>query len=395
VARKTIRIYPAQAAFRRSAALYRGFVGGISTGKSFISSYDLLRRAAPGRFYMYVCPTYKMLKRADLRTLLGIARDLRFLRHFSDMTLRLGNEAEIACCSAEEPESLRGPNASGVVLCEASLMDEDAYSICIGRLREAGEQGWLSAGFTPKGRQHWTYKVFGQGRPDTELFTARTRDNPFNPTGFEDKLRQQYTSAFAEQELAGQFVDLAGTVARREWFRIVDVAPTCSRRIRAWDFAGTPENAQGRGDYTAGALMGQTEAGWILLNVVRERIAGGQIEHFIRRVAEQDGTETEIAIEQEPGGAGKIVVSHFMRALAGFAVQTVRPSTSKLTRAMPFLAQAEAGNISLLRGAWNDAFLDEAASFPGGENDDQMDSATHAFNALASSGVQLSFGPND
>ena len=50
---------------------------------------------------------------------------------------------------------------------EASLMDYDAFTIAIGRLREAGEQGWLSATFTPKGRQHWTCETFATGRPDT------------------------------------------------------------------------------------------------------------------------------------------------------------------------------------------------------------------------------------
>lgn len=387
-----LRLYPAQMSFRKSASLYRGFVGGISSGKSWVTSYDLLRRAKPGRLYMYVCPTYKMLKRADLRTLLGIARQLRYLRGFADNTATLGNGAEVVCCSAEDPESLRGPNASGIVLCEASLMSDDVYPICIGRLREGGEQGWLSAGFTPKGRQHWTYEVFGTGRVDNELFTARTTDNPFNPPGFDERLRQQYTSAFAEQELDGRFVDLAGTVAKREWFRVVDAAPECSRRARTWDFASTPEDANGHGDYTAGVLMGQTERGWIVLDVVRRRVAGGQVAALVRRIAEQDGYEVEIGIEQEPGSSGKIASSYFTRELAGFAIHTIRPSSDKLTRAMPLLAQAEAGNVTLLRAAWNAGLLDELAAFPGGTHDDQVDAAAHAFNTLAASGVQLSFG---
>ncbi len=55
---------------------------------------------------------------------------------------------------------------------EASLSKQEAYDILIGRLREGGEQGWLSATFTPKGKTHWTYKKFGTGQPDTELIHA-------------------------------------------------------------------------------------------------------------------------------------------------------------------------------------------------------------------------------
>ncbi len=388
---KTVKLHPAQYAFRNSAALYRGFVGGIASGKSWVASYDLLRRAKRGRYYMYVCPTYKMLKRADLRSMLDIARQMRYLRGFSDMTLTLGNGAEIVCCSAEDPESLRGPNASGVVLCEASLMVEEAYSICIGRLREAGEQGWLSAGFTPKGRQHWTFRVFGTGRPDTELFTARTRDNPFNPAGFEDQLRQQYTSAFAVQVLAGRFIDLVGTVARREWFKALDAVPDCTRKVRAWDFASTPESPKGGGDYTAGALFGRFERGWVVLDVVRRKVAGGQVAGLVKATAQQDGPGVAVLVEQEPGSSGEMATSYLIRELAGFNVRRVRPSSDKLTRAMPMLAQAEAGNVYLGPGEWRGAFLDELASFPGGEHDDQIDAASHAFNSDATAGSSVSF----
>ncbi|MFX4846510.1 phage terminase large subunit, partial [Acinetobacter baumannii] len=86
--------------------------------------------------------------------------------------------------SAEDPDKLRGPNLSGSWLDEASLMEREAFDICIASLREAGEQGWLSATFTPRGLTHWTYDLFGRGgRPDVELFTSRTRDNPFAPVG--------------------------------------------------------------------------------------------------------------------------------------------------------------------------------------------------------------------
>ena len=377
--------HPAQLEFCASNALYRGFCGGRGAGKSYIGAFDLLMRAKPGRLYMAAAPTYPIMRDATLRTFVGLlirTGRLKELRR-SDMTAVLANGAEIIFRSADDPDrTMRGPNLSGAWLDEASFMDKMAADLTIAALREGGEQGWMTATFTPQGRGHWTHEFFNTGRPNAVLFHARTGDNYFNPSGFEDQLRQQYTSAFAEQELAGKFIDLGGTVAKREWFRPVEARPACRRMVRAWDFAATPEDGQGRGDYTVGALIGQTAAGWCLLDMVRSRVAGGQVMALVKATAQMDGKDVAIGLEQEPGSSGKVAVSFMVKELAGYAVKPIVPSRDKMTRALPLLAQAEAGNVGMVRANWNAAFLDEAASFPGGEHDDQMDAAAHAFNLL-------------
>ena len=380
----TLDLHEVQQDFLDSPALYRGFVGGRGAGKSYIGALDLILRSKPNRLYMVAAPTYPMLRDSSLRTFEAIATRLRFLRDIAkgEMIATLGNGAQVLFRSTDNPDRLRGPNLSGAWFDEAGDMDEEAYLIAIACLREAGEQGWLSATFTPRGRAHWTYRVFGQDRPDTAIFHARTGDNPFNPDGFETQLRQQYTSAFAEQELAGQFVELGGTVARREWFKVLDARPVCRRMVRAWDFAATPEDGQGKGDYTAGALLGETAAGWCLLDMVRSRVAGGQVMALVKQTAQTDGKQVAVGLEQEPGSSGKVATSFMVKELAGWNVRPIPVSRDKLTRAMPLLAQAEAGNVSMVRANWNAAFLDEVASFPNGEHDDQMDAAAHAFNGL-------------
>lgn len=209
---QTIQLHPAQARFLDSSALYRGFVGGRGAGKTFVGAYDLLRRARPGRLYMVLAPTYTMLKDACWRTFLQAGERLRFIQSVnrSDLRVTLGNGAEVLFRSADEPDRLRGPNLTGAWLDEASVMGKGVYETIIACLRQAGEQGWLSCTFTPKGQSHWTYEVFGTGRPDVELVHATTYDNPFLAEGFERALREQYGAELAEQELAGEFVDLEG-----------------------------------------------------------------------------------------------------------------------------------------------------------------------------------------
>lgn len=212
VRRKVIRLHRAQADFCRSRALYRGFVGGRGSGKSWAISYDLVRRARRGRLYMMVSPTYTILADTDYRAFCSLARDLGVLesRKLSPPEVTLSTGATVLFRSADDPEKLRGPNLSGVTLNEASVMHRDTYDVCIASLREGGEQGWLSAGFTPKGRTHWTYEVFGRGRPDTAVFRAHTKENPFNPAGFAETLARQYGALRQRQELGGEFTDVAG-----------------------------------------------------------------------------------------------------------------------------------------------------------------------------------------
>lgn len=63
-------------------------------------------------------------------------------------------------------------------------------------------------------------------------------------------------------------------------------------------------------------------------------------------------------------------------------MRSKRVTGSKETRATAFSAAVEAGNVKLLRGAWNDAFLNELENFPEGLHDDQVDAASDAFDEL-------------
>src|SRR5262245_15589895 len=265
--RRTVRLHRVQQAFRLSSAALRGFCGGIGSGKSWAGAYDLIRRALPGRLYMAAAPTYPMMRDATLRTFLGLAREFQFLRNFnrSEMTATLGNTAEVLFRSTDDPDRLRGPSLSGVFLDEASLMSREAWDIVIGRLREAQTAGWCSACFTPKGRAHWTFDVFGRSppAPDTELFHCRTADNPFVAREYIERARAQYSGLLARQELEGLFVHIEGAEWPESYFPdsiwFDDWPPDLVARAAALD------PSKGRdaksGDYAALVLLGLTADG--------------------------------------------------------------------------------------------------------------------------------------
>ena len=96
------------------------------------------------------------------------------------------------------------------------------------------------------------------------------------------------------------------------------------------------------------------------------------------------GARSLIGIEQEPGSGGKASAETSIRNLAGFSVHADRVSGDKVSRAGPFAAQAEAGNVKLLRGAWNQGYLEELCAFPLAALKDQVDATSGAFNKLHS-----------
>ncbi len=332
-----------------------------------------------------------MLADATFRGFLALAEELGIVspgdvKRSAPPSIRLRTGAEVLFRSADEPDRLRGPNLSGVWMDEASLMTKEAFDVAIGRLREGGEQGWLSATFTPKGRLHWTYETFGMGRPDTALFHARTQDNPFLPPRFDSTLRHHYTSALSAQELEGLFIDAGGVMFRRKWFGIVDKSPPLIGCVRAWDLAATPKDEAKANDpdWTAGVLLAKAQDRTLyILDVRRLRGTPQQVQELVCRTAVQDGRGVAICMEQEPGSSGKTVTDFYLRLLCGFNFYGVHSTGSKADRAGPLAAQAEGGAVKLVRGPWNKDFLDEAETFPLGTHDDQIDAASLALQRLA------------
>lgn len=177
-----------------------------------------------------------------------------------------------------------------------------------------------------------------------------------------------------------------GELFKRQWFEFVDSAslPKDLQTIRYWDRAATVAAPGKDPDWTVGLKMARDKQGiFYILDVYRIRDTPAQVEAAIRWTAELDGLSTTIGIEKDPGQAGKFEADYYVRSLAGFDIRVYPISGDKKTRARGASAQAERGNIKLLRGEWNSHFLQELEAFPEGSHDDQVDALSGAFHALA------------
>jgi predicted phage terminase large subunit-like protein len=395
---KVVRLHEAQDAFCQSKALYRAFIGGRGSGKSWAGACDMIERAEPGRTYMVGSPTAVLMHDTTYPTFKELAETFGVwgtVRMSPYPTATLTTGATVRFRTAEDPEKMRGPNLSGIWLDEASLMAEEAYKISIACLREGGKQGWLSASMTPKGLLHWTYDVFGRQppRPNTALFKSHTSKNPFLPPDFAATLAHQYAPALALQELGGEFIDLQGAEFPGEWFgpdKWVDAFPeTLGLRVIFLDPAAdgkkhgvTPKDptAKPKTDYPCYVMLGRDQAGTLYVKADMER----------RPMTATVAVGLQLAREFQPldafgveaNGFQKLMADELARQSKGTGIMlplhTVTNVTNKLVRIRRLTPYLSRGNIRFVDGPGTRLLVEQLRTFPLGDHDDGPDAMESA-----------------
>lgn len=186
-----------------------------------------------------------------------------------------------------------------------------------------------------------------------------------------------------------------GDYFQRHWFEIVDAAPVGTRWIRYWDRAATEPSAQNNDpDWTVGALVGITpDKRPIIGDIVRFRGRPKKVRQAIYRTALSDGDEVSIGLEGEPGSSGVADVDDLVTMLAGFDVRVRKARTNKEVSWRPLSAQAEAGNVMVIRADWNGSLFKELESVPDPSgHDDQADAVSGGYNELTAKKKKPMFG---
>lgn len=297
------------------------------------------------------------------------------VRWESGNTWRHANRKAAANCSGVYPDPAvieqYKPTASGVSIFNVPL-----------RVRSATNPG---------GRGHlWVRDRFINEKtkvPGALFIPASLNDNPsLDKETYEENL-QHLVNVDRQRLLKGDWdISEQGELFKRETFNVVQsTAGITGRRVRYWDRAAT----DGGGDYTVGTLLCLSEDGkWYVEDVVRGQWSPLQCERIIAATASKDGFGVPIRMEQEPGSSGVDTIDGYRRrVLVGYNYDGIRSSGSKAERATGLVSAAEAGNVYLQAAQWNAPWLDEFELFPVGANDDQVDSATGAFNHLTSQRV--------
>lgn len=242
------------------------------------------------------------------------------------------------------------------------------------RLHESDLAGWLIGGGNGEKWEVVCLPALQEGK--TALWPEKH--------SVDDLLRMQEASPYT---FSGQYQQSPsppeGGIIKPHMLQIVEAIPAGDIKwIRGWDLASTID-----GDYTAGGKLGKLPDGrFVIADMVRGRWGPDERDAALVNTAGLDGRKVKISIPQDPGQAGKTQALYLTRALSGFNVLTSPESGDKITRAEPFAAQVNVGNVLMLKAPWNEALMTEMRMFPNGTNDDQIDSLSRAFASLLSSG---------
>lgn len=257
---------------------------------------------------------------------------------------------------------------------ESRKNSEDTPIILImQRLHEKDLAGWLLEGGNG---EEWEHLCLPAIQDDgTALWTEKHDIETLR------RMEQAAPYVFAGQYLQRPAPPDGGTF-KPDNLQFVKALPAGNIRwVRGWDLASTAND----GDYTAGGRLGVTEDGrYIIANIVRGQYGADERDRILRNTAQKDGVKTKVSIPQDPGQAGKSQTLYLTRQLAGFSVSASPESGDKVTRAEPFAAQVNIGNVMVLDdGTWDtDALIAEMRMFPNGQHDDQIDCLSRAFSEL-------------
>ena len=136
-------------------------------------------------------------------------------------------------------------------------------------------------------------------------------------------------------------------------------------------------------DYVVGQVWGTLRADRFLLDQVRDRMDMPATKEAVKALSNRWPKAGTKLVEDKANGPA--IIQELQHDVAGLI--EVNPEGGKIARAHAAAPQIESGNVYLPHPAfapWVDDFIAEAAAFPSGRNDDQVDAMTQALNRLRS-----------
>jgi predicted phage terminase large subunit-like protein len=181
---------------------------------------------------------------------------------------------------------------------------------------------------------------------------------------------------------------VAGKLFQPHWFSIVELheIPPMQQRgqmVRFWDLAATEKQLRGNDpDWSVGIKAFYINRTFYILDVVMGQWNPAEVDRAIITTAQQDGALCLVRWEQEKGSAGLRESHRLQGLLRGIEAMGVPVEGDKVRRSKPLSRAAEFGEVKLLRATWNQSLINEFVQFPDGLHDDQVDSASGAYNCL-------------
>jgi len=232
------------------------------------------------------------------------------------------------------------------------------------RLHEEDLSGWLLNGGNGENWHHIKIPAITDSGASfwEEQFPIQDlrRDERVNPYNF-----------------AGQYMQepapMGGGIIKNEWWQYYTQAPVIAHKSI---YVDTAQKTGQENDYTVFQCWGVSHNNQLyLLDQLRGKYEAPELltmgrAFYHKHKSDQNGTLRKMAVEDKVSGTG--LIQTLKRE--GVAVLPIKRDKDKITRAFDAAPFIESGNVFLQRNApYLADFLAEAAVFPNGRHDDQLD----------------------
>jgi predicted phage terminase large subunit-like protein len=277
------------------------------------------------------------------------------------------------------PTRLNNPDTSAIIIIMQRLSEKDVSGeiikgdfgydhLMLPMEYEAGRKCRTSIGFTDP-----------RAEEGELLFPARFSRETVDR---DKKIMGQYATAGQFQQRPST---LGGNIFKDEWWQYYKIPPFIEYRAI---YADTAQKTKEANDYSVFQCWGRSLHGQaVLLDQIRGKWEAPELlthaRAFWQKHKTGQGTLRAVKIEDKASGTG--LIQSLKRE--GCPVISIPRATDKLTRAMDAAPFVQAGQVLLPEDApWLSEFLSEAAAFPKGIHDDQLDPMMDAITDILGGG---------
>ncbi|WP_256975106.1 phage terminase large subunit [Paenibacillus amylolyticus] len=183
--------------------------------------------------------------------------------------------------------------------------------------------------------------------------------------------RKKYPSSF-NALYQGRPTSQEGNMLKRQWWKYYDVLPPVASKLISVDAAFKDSDDS---DYVVIQVWGKNQANMYLIDQVRAKMNFMATVKSIMNMHTKHPDAAWKLIEDKANGSA--IISTLHSQIGG--IIPVNPEGGKVARVNAVSAFIESGNVFIPRQAeWIHDFVEEAASFPNGKHDDQVDAMSQA-----------------
>jgi predicted phage terminase large subunit-like protein len=206
-----------------------------------------------------------------------------------------------------------------------------------------------------------------------------------------EQIRQANRYNFAGQYMQ-QPAPEEGGEWRKEWFQIIDKKEVPIKSLR-WelfiDGAYTKNTANDPTGFQIGAKWGNN---YVIYSSIDKYLEMPELLKFIPNHIEASDIKVHLTLV-EPKASGKSL-QQMIRSTTGINIAEIKTdfvNNSKIENARTCSSFIEGGRVYLIKGSWNETFLNQVGTFPNAKHDEHIDLTCYGIerNLLRGSGIDV------